>query len=78
MDTGAHSCKASFQGNETDSPYLRHASLELRREPVVDRKVMGHRDTDMIIRVYSKYVEDVFGSKNGTLVDSEFQRANGK
>jgi hypothetical protein len=27
---------------------------------------MGHRDTDMIIRVYSKYIENAGGYQDGT------------
>ena len=53
-------------------------ALSCGENPLWIAKVMGHRDTDMIIRVYSKYVEDVFGTKDGMLVDSVFQRANGR
>lgn len=49
-------------------------ALSSGENPLWIAKFMGHRDTDMIIRVYSKYVEDVFGSKDGALVDSAFRR----
>lgn len=50
-------------------------ALSCGENPLWIAKVMGHRDTNMIIRVYSKYIEDVSGSKDGTLINSEFQRA---
>ena len=49
-------------------------ALSSGENPLWIAKFMGHRDTDMIIRVYSKYVEAVFGSKDGALVDSAFRR----
>jgi len=32
----------------------------------------------MIIKVYSKYVEDAFGSKDGAMINSAYQCINGK
>ncbi len=29
---------------------------------------MGHRDTNMIIKVYTKYVENSINNKDGTIV----------
>lgn len=34
---------------------------------------MGHRDTTMIIKVYSKYVENVVESKDGRNLDAIYQ-----
>lgn len=41
--------------------------------PLWIAKVMGHRDTDMIIRVYSKYIEDAGGQKDGNNFDSAYR-----
>lgn len=48
-------------------------ALSCGENPLWIAKVMGHRDVNMIIRVYGKYIEDVFGSKDGTLLNSAFQ-----
>ena len=36
-------------------------------------KVMGHRDTDMIIKVYGKYIEDAGGNKDGHGLNASYQ-----
>jgi hypothetical protein len=36
-------------------------------------KVMGHRDTDMIIKVYSKYIENAGGFADGTNLNAIYQ-----
>jgi integrase len=41
--------------------------------PLWVANVMGHRNTDMIIKVYSRYVEDGAGSSDGELLDKAFQ-----
>ena len=38
-------------------------------------KFMGHRDTDMVIKVYSKFIEDAAGTKDGSHLDSAYQLA---
>ena len=38
---------------------------------------MGHRDTDMIIRVYGKYVENACGSKDGAMLNAAYQLTKG-
>lgn len=53
-------------------------ALSCGENPLWIAKVMGHRDTNMIIKVYSKYVEDAFGSKDGTMINSAYQCAMGK
>lgn len=34
---------------------------------------MGHRDTDMIIKVYSKYIENAGGFEDGTNLNAIYQ-----
>ena len=41
-------------------------------------KVMGHRDTEMIIRVYSKYIEDVRGMQDGSILNAIYLEGKGK
>jgi integrase len=41
-------------------------------------KVMGHRDTDMIIRVYGKYIENAGKHKDGTKFDGIYKVAMSK
>ena len=41
--------------------------------PLWIAKVMGHRDTDMIIRVYSKYIEDAGDQKDGNNFDAAYK-----
>ncbi|MDM7987352.1 MAG: DUF3596 domain-containing protein [Smithella sp.] len=53
-------------------------ALSYGESPLWVAKVMGHRDTNMIIKVYSKYVEDASGSKDGTLINAAYQCAIGK
>jgi integrase len=48
--------------------------LSCGENPLWIAKVMGHRDTNMIIKVYSKYVENVSGSKDGLNLDAMCQR----
>jgi len=53
-------------------------ALSYGESPLWVAKVMGHRDTNMIIKVYGKYVEDASGSKDGTLINAAYQCAMGK
>jgi integrase len=53
-------------------------ALSCGENPLWIAKVMGHRDTNMIIRIYSKYIEDAFGSKDGTMINSMYQCAMSK
>ena len=48
-------------------------ALSCGENPLWIAKIMGHRNTDMIIRVYSKYVENAAGSKDGTAFDGIYQ-----
>lgn len=52
-------------------------ALGCGENPLWIAKVMGHRDTNMIIRTYSKYIEDASGSKDGTMINSVYQHAMG-
>jgi hypothetical protein len=36
-------------------------------------RVMGHRDTDMVIRVYGKYIENAMGCRDGESLNKYFQ-----
>lgn len=35
---------------------------------------MGHRDTNMIIKVYGKYIENANGFRDGTNLDAIYQK----
>ncbi len=48
-------------------------ALSCGESPLWIAKVMGHRDTDMIIRVYGKYIENASGFKDGTNLDAIYQ-----
>ena len=41
-------------------------ALSCGENPLWIARVLGHRDTDMIIRVYSKYIENANGSQDGS------------
>ena len=53
-------------------------ALSHGENPLWIAKVMGHRDTEMIIKVYSKYVEDIKGTKDGAILDHLFQEMKNK
>ncbi len=48
-------------------------ALSCGESPLWIARVMGHRDTDMIIRVYGKYIENASGFKDGTNLDAIYQ-----
>lgn len=39
---------------------------------------MGHRDTDMVIRVYGKYIEDASGFQDGKNLDVFYKSSMSK
>jgi integrase len=53
-------------------------ALSCGENPLWIAKIMGHRDTNMIIKVYSKYVENASDSKDGTMINLAYQDAMGK
>ncbi len=48
-------------------------ALSCGENPLWIAKVMGHRDTDMIIKVYSKYIENAGGFEDGTNLNAIYQ-----
>jgi hypothetical protein len=44
--------------------------LSCGENPLWIAKVMGHRDTNMIIKVYSNYFKNVSGSEDGLNLDA--------
>ena len=53
-------------------------ALSCGENPLWIAKVMGHRNTDMIIKVYGRYVENEGGSSDGERLDKVFQGAKRK
>jgi len=41
-------------------------------------KTMGHRDAEMVIKVYSKYIENINGTEDGTIMDRMYRVFEGK
>ncbi|MBW1786726.1 MAG: DUF3596 domain-containing protein [Deltaproteobacteria bacterium] len=50
-------------------------ALSLGENPLWIAKVMGHRNSDMIINVYGKYIADVKGTADGRIFEKAFHRA---
>jgi len=48
-------------------------ALSCGENPLWIAKVMGHRDTDMIIKVYSKFIENAGGFADGTNLNAIYQ-----
>jgi len=44
-------------------------ALSCGENPLWISKVLGHRNTDMVIRVYSKYIENINGFADGKKLD---------
>ena len=67
--------KAGLKIRELNQTRHTFATIALRcgENPLWIAKVMGHRDTNMIIKVYSKYVEDVSGSQDGANLDNAYR-----
>jgi integrase len=53
-------------------------ALSCMENPLWIASVMGHRDTNMIITVYGKYVKDANGSVDGSKFDDLYSGENGK
>ena len=50
-------------------------ALSCGENPLWIARVMGHRDTDMIIRVYGKYIENFNGTRDGNNLN-DFYKGN--
>jgi len=50
-------------------------ALSLGENPLWIAKVMGHRDAEMIIKVYAKYVANSKGTEDGSLLSAVYSRA---
>ena len=53
-------------------------ALSIGENPLWIAKVMGHRDTDMIIRVYGKYIENAGKQEDGAKFDGIYKGIMGK
>jgi len=53
-------------------------ALSCGENPLWIARVMGHRDTDMVIRVYGKYIENAMGCRDGESLNKFFQGYAGK
>jgi len=53
-------------------------ALSCGENPLWIAKVMGHRNTEMVIKIYSRYIEDQNGSSDGERFDMAFQGTDGK
>ena len=56
---------------------IRHSfetnALSCGENPLWIARVMGHRDTDMIIRIYEKYIEYYSGTQDGNSLNEFYQ-----
>jgi hypothetical protein len=52
--------------------------LSCGESPLWIAKILGHRDADMIIEVYGKYIENASGLKDGTKLNVAYQFTAGK
>ncbi len=50
-------------------------ALSCGENPLWIARIMGHRDTDMIIRVYGKYIENFNGTQDGNNLN-DFYKVN--
>ena len=53
-------------------------ALSCGENPLWIARVMGHRDTDMIIRVYGKYIENFNGFQDGNNLNNFYKRKTRK
>jgi hypothetical protein len=51
-------------------------ALSCGENPLWIAKVMGHRNTEMIIKVYSKYIENAAGTEDGCRFDQVIKGTN--
>jgi hypothetical protein len=43
--------------------------------PLWIARVLGHRDTEMIVKVYGKYIQDAMGSVDGYKFDNLYKES---
>jgi integrase len=48
-------------------------ALSCGENPLWIAKIMGHRDAEMVIKVYSRYVKNLRGTEDGSTLDAMFQ-----
>ncbi|HOV88032.1 MAG TPA: DUF3596 domain-containing protein [Syntrophobacteraceae bacterium] len=53
-------------------------ALSCGENPLWIAKTMGHRNSEMIIKVYSRYVENIRGTEDGSIMDRIYQVNKGK
>lgn len=53
-------------------------ALSCGENPLWIARTMGHRNSEMIIKVYSRYVENIRGTEDGSIMDRVYQVNNGK
>lgn len=72
--------KANLEFREMQQTRHSFASCALScgESPLWIAKVMGHRDTEMIIKVYGKYIENTGGVKDGSSFEAIYQGFIGK
>jgi len=70
--------KAKLQFREMKQTRHTFATIALScgENPLWIANVMGHRDTNMIIKVYSKYVANANGSNDGSMFDGAYRLAS--
>jgi len=49
-------------------------ALSCGENPLWIARVLGHRDTDMVIRVYSKFIENAGSYKDGNFLNDFYER----
>ncbi len=49
-------------------------ALSCGENPLWIAQVMGHRDAEMVIQVYSRYVENLRGTEDGSTLEAMFRR----
>jgi hypothetical protein len=70
LDTDAEKSRRALPGNEANQAQFATNALSCSESPLWIANVMGHRDTNMIIKVYSKYIKDANGSVDGLKFDN--------
>jgi integrase len=72
--------KAKLKIREIEQTRHSFASIALScgENPLWIARVMGHRNTDMIIKVHGKYVENATGTEDGTRFDQVIKGNNGE